>query len=295
MTGASGYIGLHILRELLAAGQEVTALVRSRAKLGPFADEPRVHVVESDLEQNGWIVDALLHHDACVHAALIWGEPETEPEARDGAVVAQVFHAAATAGVARSVYLSSAAVHRPFAAVMGEDDPLRPTDAYGATKACGERWLGRACEDSSMTGIVLRPGPVVGPPAFEGGALRIDRRIAEMVDLAAAGRPIEVVDGEGRQLSDVTEVARAVRLLTEADQPEPTYLCVDCEILPWERIARMVVEVLDSPSEVRVRPRDEAAPVPRFRTDRIEALLGGPTNAEAALRAHLRLLAEGHR
>jgi hypothetical protein len=34
MTGAGGYIGLHILRELLKAGHEVPAVVRSPEKLG---------------------------------------------------------------------------------------------------------------------------------------------------------------------------------------------------------------------------------------------------------------------
>src|SRR5262245_23347206 len=35
LTGAGGYVGLHVLRELLGDGQHVTALVRSRERLGP--------------------------------------------------------------------------------------------------------------------------------------------------------------------------------------------------------------------------------------------------------------------
>src|SRR5215471_892821 len=50
LTGATGYLGLHILRELLQDGQQVTAVVRSPEKLGSFAKDPRVTIVEADLE-----------------------------------------------------------------------------------------------------------------------------------------------------------------------------------------------------------------------------------------------------
>lgn len=94
-----------------------------------------------------------------------------------------------------------------------------------------------------MTGVVIRPGPVVGPPAFDGGSFRTPERIKELVREAVEGRTIEVVDGEGRQFTDVKAVAKLVRILTQEEHPQPTYLCVDREILTWERIARMVVEV----------------------------------------------------
>lgn len=53
LTRASGYIGLHVLRELLEDGQEVTAVVRSREKLGPLMGHRRLRVVEGDLEEGG--------------------------------------------------------------------------------------------------------------------------------------------------------------------------------------------------------------------------------------------------
>jgi UDP-glucose 4-epimerase len=291
VTGAGGYIGLHVVRELLEDGHQVTAVVRAPAKLGPFASDPRVTVFEADLEDDTRVAQMLPGHDVCVHAALIWGDPGSELELRDTAVAAKLFDAAGSAGVTRCIYISSVAVHRPFTSEMREDDCLSTTDLYGATKAAGELFLRAACAEHQMTGVVARLGPVLGPPAFAAGSFRSDHRIAEMVTAAVQGRPIEAVREEGRQFSDVSTVARGIRLLSRLQDPHATYICVDREIIAWERIARLVVECLKSSSDVRILPRETQGPVPRFHTGRLEGLLGGPSDAQGALLAHIRHLA----
>lgn len=293
VTGAGGYIGLHLVRELLEAGHELTALVRSPSKLGPFVGAPGLRVVEAELEQGARVAQALEGHEVCVHAALIWGEPGTELELRDTAVAAKLFAAAGSAGAARCLFLSSTAVHRPFAGEMVEEDRLSPSDTYGATKAAGELFLRAACAEHRMTGVVVRPGPVVGPPAFAGGSFRSDNRVAAMVTAAVEGRRIDVVRGEGRQFTGVTTLARVIRLLACAADPHPTYVCVDREILTWERVAEMAVEATGSRSAVNVLEPVAPTPVPRFRTDLLEGLLGYPSDARNAMKAHIAHLAAG--
>lgn len=247
-------------------------------------------MVEADLEDHSRFVTMMKGHDTCVHAALLWGAPGTELELRDVAATAQLFDAAGRAGLGRCLYISSAAVHRPFAAAMCEDDRLNTADVYGATKAAGELFLRAACERHQMTAVVIRPGPVVGPPAFESGTLRTPEALARMVHEARAHNPITVTRGEGRQFSSVSDVANAVRLLTRVKNPEATWLCVDREPITWERVASMVVACLASSSRIDVLAPEVIAPTPHFRTERIERLLGGPTNAEGALMEHVRLL-----
>lgn len=137
LTGGSGYIGLHTLRELLGDGQEVTAVVRSPEKLGLLARHPRLEIVEADLENEARILSTLPGHDICVHAALIWGEAGSELEARDVAVTAKLFDAAGRVGLRRGIYISSAAVHRPFAGEMCEEDGLGATDFYARRRRRG--------------------------------------------------------------------------------------------------------------------------------------------------------------
>lgn len=290
LTGASGYIGAHLVRELLEDGQRVTAVVRSAEKLGPLANDARLDVVVADLEDHSRFLELLRGHDTCVHAALIWGEPGSELAMGDVATTARLFDAAGRAGLSRCISLSSAAVHRPFAPEMTEEDRLSTADVYGATKAAGELFLRAACAQHQMTGVVIRPGPVVGPPAFAAGRLHTPDALSRMVRAATEGKAITVTRGEGRQFSDVSTVASAVRLLTREASPHSTYLCVDRERITWERVAEMVVACLESPSRVEVLVRDSVGPIPHFRTERIEGLLGGPTNAEGALMEHIRQL-----
>lgn len=221
LTGASGYVGLHVLREMLERGHAVTAIVRSPGKLGPFAQAEGIIVVEADLDETARVARALEGQEACVHAALLWGAPGEELEMRDAAASARLFDAAGRAGVSRCVYVSSVAVHRPFTAEMSEEDGLGATDLYGATKAAGELVLRAACAQHGMSGVVVRAGPIVGPPAFPGASFRTDRRLEAMVAAAVEGRQIEVTEGEGRQLSDVAVVAKAARLLATEGAPHP--------------------------------------------------------------------------
>lgn len=292
LTGASGYVGLHILRELLEDGHRVTAVVRSPERLGPFAGDPRVEVVVADLEDGRAVRAALSGHDVCVHAALVWGEPGEEIAAPDVAVSSTLFDAAGNAGVERVILLSSTAVHRPFSEEMSEQDALSTADVYGATKAAGELFLHAACAQHQMTGVVLRPGPVVGVPAFASAAFRSPNRLARMVDAARRGLPIDARGGEGRQFCSVSALARAVRLLTREPAPLPVYVCVARDVLSWAQVARLVVATTGSSSAVRVDGAD-SVPVPRFRTERIESLLGMRIDAADALRAHIRHLAGG--
>jgi UDP-glucose 4-epimerase len=289
VTGAGGYIGLHVVRHLVEDGQDVTAVVRSVGKLGPFARNSRVRVVETDLAREPRFAHLLAGHDVCVHAAVIWGDPGSELELRDTAVAAKLFDAAGTARVKRCIYLSSVAVHRPFRGVMDEDSCLSGTDSYGATKAAGELFLRAACATHQMSGVVVRPGPVVGPPAFAAGSFRSDNRIADMVVAASAGHPIDAGRGEGRQFSDVSMIATVVCTLTHRVDPYQSYICVDRNVITWERVAQLVVRTLNSPSQVRVRPT-ETETIPRFRTERCEELYGSPAHAESALSAHIRHL-----
>lgn len=283
VTGASGYIGLHLLRELLEHGHSVTALVRSPLRLGPLGS--RLRVLQADLEDGP---TGLEGQDALVHAALIWGEPGTE--VRDVAASARIFAAAGRAGVSRIVYLSSVAVHRPFSGEMTEEDRLWTGDIYGATKAAGELYLRAACAEYGMTGVVLRPGPVVGPPAFPGGAFRSDRRLTEIVAAVREGRSVEVMAGDGRQWSDVALVATVTRRLLGLVSPPSTLLCVDRQPCTWEQLARWAGACLNRTPSLKILP--STGPVPRFCTERLDHLLGGPADAQEALRAHLRHLCD---
>jgi len=82
LTGATGFIGSHVLRELQEHGHEVTALVRDRAQADRVAPGVRPAVV--DLYDRPAVVSLLRQADAAIHTA----SPNDETSAAlDGAIV----------------------------------------------------------------------------------------------------------------------------------------------------------------------------------------------------------------
>lgn len=230
-------------------------------------------------------------HDILMHCALIWeAEPGSELSLQDVSVSAKLFNAAGRANVKRCIFISSAAVHRPFEGIMKEDDCLSTTDTYGATKAAGELFLRVACAEYPMKGISLRLGPVVGVPAFPETGFRSNNTLLEMMHMATKGQTIEIQEGDGRQWSALAVVLKTVCALIRNDSPYPTYLCVDRNIMTWENIARLLVSELKSESQIHVLP-SKVGP-PQFDTNRIENLLGVTTNAMPALLEHIRYLCQ---
>lgn len=287
VTGATGYLGLHVVGTLAEAGHAVTALVRAPSRLGKWGDHPNVTAYEASLEDDQRVEAALQGQDACVHGALIWGEPGTEFELRDTAAAAKLFDAAGRAGVSRTMFVSSTACHRPFKERMCEEDKLTAADAYGATKAAGELFLWAACATHAMEGIVIRPGPMVGPPALPEGSFRSHSRIEEFVERALRGQPICVKAGAGRQFVPVRGLADVIKRLLESSLANETYLCVGREITPWEWIARKLVELTQSTSGVVVEPPSVGQSVPCFDVSKLAAHLGVEFDSQAAMEAHL--------
>ncbi len=287
LTGASGYLGQHVLLALLSAGNDVTVLVREPTRLGALATHPKVRVRTGDLTDERCLRHAVEGIAVVIHAALIWGAPRTELDLPDSIAAAKLFDAAGEAGVSRCLLISSTAVHRPFRALIKESDPLQTADLYGASKATAELMMWAACNTYGMTGLVLRSGPVVGPPAQAGGPFRSDSTLQALVHAAKAGHPLTVVAGTARQLVGATDVARVVATLVHTPHAEGTYLCVDAEPTPWERIAEQVVETARSESVIQVAPASSTSPTPRFVVDRLTALLGQSLDSKEALAQHI--------
>ncbi|QGZ65167.1 NAD(P)-dependent oxidoreductase [Paraburkholderia acidisoli] len=74
LIGASGFVGKHVLRELLARGHEVTAIAR---KSGSLAPQEGLTVVSGDAYSQASIASAVQGHDAVVSSFNPgWNDPE---------------------------------------------------------------------------------------------------------------------------------------------------------------------------------------------------------------------------
>jgi UDP-glucose 4-epimerase len=144
--GGAGYIGSHVVRAFLDAGNAVTVFdnLSSGRRENLFPDGAFVHgdVLDYDALRRVMAgMDAVLHF-AALKAA---GESMRNPEAYSrtnltGAV--NIVNAMSAAGVKYIVFSSSAAVYGETTGVpVREDSPLAPTNYYGFTKLAVERLL----------------------------------------------------------------------------------------------------------------------------------------------------------
>ncbi|HLK10809.1 MAG TPA: NAD-dependent epimerase/dehydratase family protein [Candidatus Binatia bacterium] len=163
VTGADGFIGARLVARLAGAGVAVRALVR-RGLLRRA--EAHVERVRGDVTDPTSLDEAARGCDVVFHCA--WGGT-TLAEARainvEGTV--NVVDAAARAGARRVVHLSTMSVHgRRLPAVLTEDCPLVfRGDAYGVSKAEGERAAFARGAAGGVEVVALRPTLVYGPRA----------------------------------------------------------------------------------------------------------------------------------
>lgn len=153
VTGASGFIGHHLIRELRAAGHAACAVARPANENETWRTPPDAEV--------------LVHLAGRAH---VLHEKAANPrraflESNLGLTQA-VFRAAASAGVGRFIYMSSAGVLGSSTPPGGLTDnaPASPHDAYSQSKWETECWL-REQASARMETVIVRPPLVYGPGA----------------------------------------------------------------------------------------------------------------------------------
>lgn len=116
LTGATGFIGRHLLARLLEQGREVVALCRDPASLPARLDNRRLRVVAADLSEqeqyHEWLsAGAVVFHLAAVRGLADRNGSEMERVNVEGTL--SLARAASEAGVERFIYVSTARVFGP--------------------------------------------------------------------------------------------------------------------------------------------------------------------------------------
>lgn len=208
VTGATGFVGSHLVEALRRRGDEITALVRSPAKAALLA-ELGVRQTPGDLRDRAALDRAMDGQDIVFHVAgLIAARSEAEflEVNRDG--TARVLDAAGRAKVRRFVLFSSMAAAGPSAPgrPLTGSEAARPVTAYGRSKLAGENVV----QAGRVPWTILRPPIVYGPR---------DRELLKVFRAARTG--IAAVFGDGTQeLSAVhgADLAQAAVACATAEQ-----------------------------------------------------------------------------
>lgn len=219
LTGATGFVGAHVLDALLARGYRVRALVRGDPSRLPR--RPECTVVTGDLRHSGELVPALRGCRFLVHTAALYSfAPRDRAAMRDINVrgTQGLLEAARIAGVTRAVVTSSSATVGPARngrPATEEDwaESHRHASAYHQSKLEQER----AALAARVPVITVLPTAPIGP-----GDHRPTPTGRMVVDLMR-GRMRAVLDG-GMNVVDVVDVATAHVLALERGRPGERYL-----------------------------------------------------------------------
>lgn len=209
LTGATGFIGRHILKDLTARGYRVRLLLRRPVDAMP---EGASGAVVGDLTRPMNMAAALIGVDAVVHSAglthAMSGAPEDDYRSLNTEATRRLAEAATRARVRRFVFLSSirAQAGASAAGIATESDAPAPTDAYGRSKLDAER----ALAEVGLDWVALRPVLVYGPG--------VTGNMAALVRLARTPWPLPFGSLAGRRSLVSTEsVAGAVDAVLRAD------------------------------------------------------------------------------
>jgi dihydroflavonol-4-reductase len=167
VTGATGLIGSNICEQLVARGDEVTALVRS----GSDASELRslgVRIAEGDITDGSSVLGASEGCDVAVHSAAVLGGASQdlgEHEAVNAGGVRHVLDAAEAHRMRKVVTLGTTTYFHFEHEPLSERSPLHPSpagDPYTRTKrAAFVEAMARA--DAGLDLCVVIPGGTFGP------------------------------------------------------------------------------------------------------------------------------------
>jgi dihydroflavonol-4-reductase len=242
VTGATGFVGSHAVRCLLAVGHEVRVLVRSEPRLtAALGDDvvDRCEVMLGDVTDPDQVEAAVAGVDAVLHAAGMVAVDRRQARQMHAVNVGgtrTVLHAAAAAGCDPVLYVSSlGALLPPVGPVLTADDPVRPgASAYARSKAEAER-LARDLQADGAPVTTVYPGGIWGPQAPVLGE--------PMEALASIVRRRVVPDTSGGMPAvDVRDVAEVLVAATEAGHG-PRRLMLGGTLLDLRTFARLVSDL----------------------------------------------------
>jgi nucleoside-diphosphate-sugar epimerase len=166
ITGATGLLGGHLIKELQARNEQIRALVLPVENADKLIAQG-VEVVRGDITDVRTLGPAVKDVELVFHLAAMMGVWRLIADYRLVNVIGteNLYKAAQTAGVRRFVHTSSHTVYGlGNGRYMTENDPFHPDPhPYSQTKAEGDRLVRRLMLTSKMETVILRPGSFFGP------------------------------------------------------------------------------------------------------------------------------------
>jgi nucleoside-diphosphate-sugar epimerase len=242
LTGASGFTGRVVTRQLLAIGCRLRIIARPSSDLGEFEGQPQVEVVR------GEVFDAETVRRACAGCNYILHMAASYREAKYGDDFYRDVHVTSTRLLAeqalaqsdfrRFVHISTVGVHGHIDEPPADESyRFDPGDIYQQTKAEAELWIRQLAAERGLPLTVIRPTAIMGPG---------DRRLLKLFKMAKM--PLVPLLGFTRGLYHFIHVEDLARCIIAATDPAlpagAVYICGNREASSVREIVAEVGDLL---------------------------------------------------
>ena len=251
VTGATGFVGTALCRELLARGYMVRATVRrlvSPHAVSRQLQQVLVPDIAAEFDRRALVdgVDTVVHLAAIAHRSNL----DDEELRRVNCDAATRLAEAAAGSVRRFVFLSSVKVHGEDSGsgTYTEDDALDPQDSYGRSKLEAERALTDTAARCGIELAIVRP-PLVYGPEVKANFLRLLRWID-------SGLPLPFASVRNRRsLIYVGNLVDAIARIAGHPAARGPFLVSDDESVSTPELVSRIARVLGRPERLlRVPP-----------------------------------------
>jgi dihydroflavonol-4-reductase len=238
VTGATGFTGGHLARALAAAGDEVSALVRTAEPAATLASAG-IRAIVGDLRDPAAIAAATSGIDVVYHIGAIYRQAGLAADtyrAVNALAVRDLVEAAARGGATRVVHCSTVGVHGDIEHPPADEEaPFRPGDVYQATKLEGEQLAREAGAKSGIEVTVVRPSGIYGPG---------DRRLLKLFRGVARRRWATLGSGEiYYHLTFIDDLVEGFRLCgVHPAAGNRTYILAGGEVTTLNELVALVAE-----------------------------------------------------
>ena len=225
LTGATGFIGGEVARQLRQRGDQVICLVRNPDKAGAISGLG-CETIGGDLSDEAAIRRGIEGCDAVVHAAAMYevGIPASQRPAMYEANVGgteRVLRAALEARIPKVVYVSTVGAfgntHHEVVDESYEHPGKEFTSYYEETKLEAHRVARRMIAEEGLPCAIVQPGGVYGPGDTS--------QVADLLEQFLAGKmPLIPFPGLGICLTHVEDIAAGILLALDRGKAGETYV-----------------------------------------------------------------------
>jgi dTDP-glucose 4,6-dehydratase len=245
VTGGAGFIGSHFVKRMIAAGEDVVVLDKftyagNPANLPAGAECHRGDIaVREDVERVG-SVDAIVNFAAETHVdrSILGPDDFVRTDVLGALVLLQVAREAS----ARFVHVSTDEVYGDIEPGWSsrEDDPLRPSSPYSASKAGGDLQVLAGVRTFGVNASVTRGSNTYGPNQYPEKVLPL------FTTNALDGESLPLY-GDGKQVRDwlhVDDHCSGIELVLREGQPGEVYNVAANEEHENAELTRLIIEHL---------------------------------------------------